>query len=158
MFINKKAQFFGGGMGGSRPSLFLTVSLGLLGLAIGASAIVSSIGMSVPIPSLIYSPIVVKVLIVLAGLLLLIRSFTIMRTASMLNPGSTGITSLIAGILLAIIGTLPLLNDLNLLTFLPFVAKLTIPPVVLGAVLAGYGLWLLVVSFKLFRLRSMGYA
>lgn len=157
MFLNKKAQFFGG-VGGSRPSLALTVIAGLVALGIGGLALLSNIGMEVPLPSLVYSPIVVKVLIVIAGLLLLLRSFTIMRTASILQPGATGLTSLIAGILLAVIGAFPLLNDLSLLSFLPFIPKLTIPPVVLGAVLAAYGLWLLVVSFKIFRLRTMGYA
>ena len=146
-------------MGGAgRPSLALTVLLGLIGLAIGVLSILASSGMNVGIPDFIYNPLVVKILIVLAGLLLLLRSFTIMRTASILNPGATGITSLVAGVLLAVIGALPLLYDLNLLSFLPFIPKLTIPPIVLGAVLAGYGLWLLAVSFKLFRLRSMGYA
>ena len=146
-------------MGGAgRPSLALTVLLGLIGLAIGVLSIMTSSGMNVGIPDIIYSPLVVKILIVLAGLLLLVRSFTIMRTASILNPGATGITSLVAGVLLAVIGALPLLYDLNFLSFLPFIPKLTIPPIVLGAVLAGYGLWLLAVSFKLFRLRSMGYA
>lgn len=155
MLLSKKAQFMGGG---GRPSLALTVLLGLVCLVIGGLAIASSIGVNLGIPQLVYSPIFVKILIVLAGLLLLVRSFTIMRTASILHPGATGITSLVAGILLAVIGALPLLYDLNLLSFLPFIPKLTIPPLVLGAVLAGYGLWLLVDAFKLFRLRSMGYA
>lgn len=157
MFDNK-AQFFGGGMGSSRPSLALTILGGIICLAIGALAVAAALSMALPVPALVYNPIVVKVLIVLAGLLLLIRSFTIMRTASILTPGATGLTSLIAGILLAVIGALPLLNDFGLLSFLPFITKLTIPPIVLGFVLAFYGLWLLVVSFKLFRLRSMGYA
>lgn len=155
MFLNKKAQMMGGG---SRPSVALTVFLGLIGIVIGGLAIVSSLGMVLPVPAMVYNPLVVKVLIVIAGLLLLLRSFTIMRTASILNPGSTGISSLVAGILLAVIGVLPLLYDFNLLSFLPFIPKLSIPPVVLGVILAGYGLWLLVDAFKLFRLRSMGYA
>lgn len=155
MLLDKKAQFMGGG---SRPSLALTVLLGIIGVVIGGLAIVSSLGMSPPVPAIVYNPLVVKVFIVLAGLLLLLRSFTIMRTASILQPGATGIGSLVAGILLAIIGVLPLLYDLNLLSFLPFIPKLSIPPIVLGIILAGYGLWLLVDAFKLFRLRSMGYA
>ena len=156
MLLNKKGQFMGGGS--SRPSVALTVFLGLIGIVIGGLAIVSSLGIVLPVPAIIYNPLVVKVLIVIAGLLLLVRSFTIMRTASILNPGSTGIGSLVAGILLAVIGALPLLYDLNLLSFLPFIPKLSIPPIVLGIILAGYGLWLLVDAFKLFRLRSMGYA
>ena len=156
MLLDKKAQFFGAG--GSRPSLLLTVVLAALCLGIGTLATLSSIGTAVPLPEFLYSPIVVKVLIIIAGLLLLVRSFTIMRTASILSPGATGISSLVAGVLLAIIGALPLLNDFGLLYFLPFIPKLTIPPVVLGVVLGAYGIWLFVVAFKLFRLRSMGYA
>lgn len=88
----------------------------------------------------VFSLTVTKIALLIGGLFLLYDSL------QMKNPltGMVKGTSILTGLLLAIIGAIPLLIDLGWLNKqLPFIATLTINPVILQGLLVFFGLYLI---------------
>lgn len=89
------------------------------------------------IPGFLGNELALKVFLLLAGLLLLYDSFNL-RTAE----GHIKITSILTGFLLAFLGAFPLMNQVRMLDFLPFVIELSLNPAVLAGLLLFYSLYL----------------
>ncbi len=138
--------------GGTGIKLWVSLALGILFTLMGIVATLSFFGINLPLPISLISDTVVEISLVVAGLLLFVDSFSIRTPMGLVKWGS-----IIIALLLAIIGALPLLIKNNLLGFLPFLVKLTIPPIVLNVLLAFYGLYLLFTVTQLFRARAMGF-
>lgn len=88
----------------------------------------------------VFSLTIIKVALLIGGLFLLYDSL------QMKNPltGMVKGTSILTGLLLAIIGAMPLLIDLGWLNKqLPFIATLTVNPAVLQGLLIFFGLYLI---------------
>ena len=90
--------------------------------------------------NLIYSTLVVKICLIIGGLLLFISSFTLARTNRRFMP-------IITGIVMAALGALPLAMDYGIVTFVMF----SIPETVLSGLLAAYGLYLIYLSYRIYR-------
>ena len=96
----------------------------------------------------LFSLMIIKIALLAGGLILLYDGF------QMKNPltGMIKITSIIAGLLLAAIGAIPLLIELGWLNKnLPFIATLNISPAILQGLLVFFGLYLLYDSYILSR-------
>jgi len=138
--------------GGSTAKLWLSFLLGLLFAALGVVSALAYLGVMLPIPAIIMSPLVIKISLIIAGLLLFVDSFSV-RTMT----GQVKFASILIALLLAVIGAIPLLLDYKLLGFLPFVIEFTIPPIVLSIVLAIYGLYLVFTAVQLYKTYAMGF-
>lgn len=138
--------------GHSGIKLWISVIAGIIFVAIGVIASMSYLGINLPIPAIALSAEVIEISLVVAGLLLFIDSFSIRTQMGLVKWGS-----IMIAILLAAIGAIPLLIKYQVLGFLPFLLELTIPPIVLGILLAFYGLYLLFTVTQLFRARAMGF-
>ena len=103
-------------------------------------------------PTGFLTALVVKILLVVAGLLLLIDSFKV-RTMM----GATKFSSILLGLIMAFAGAIPLLIDYKMIGFLPFLMNLTIPSFVLSILLAVYGLFLMVRAIQLYKSHAMGF-
>lgn len=84
-----------------------------------------------------------EILIALGGLFLFYDSFSI-------GHNITKLLSILAGILIALLGLIPLLIELNLLTMLPFIAVLKINTLMLQSILIIFGLYLMIDSFIMY--------
>ncbi len=96
----------------------------------------------------VFSPFVIKIALLVGGLMLLYDGLQIKNPMTGMVKG----TAIIAGLVMAIIGALPLLIDFGWLnSYLPFIATLTISVQILEGVLAFFGLYLLYDGFMLSR-------
>lgn len=113
----------------------------LAALVFGASA-VSAFGtyfsINVFIPSFLGNELALKIFLLLAGILLLYDSFNVRTLA-----GRIRLSAIIAGFILAFLGAFPLLHQLGLLDFMPFVVEFTLNSAVLAGMLLFYSLYLL---------------
>ncbi len=119
-------------------------------LVFGAAAI-SALGPKLNLnigfmPSFLGSDLTLKVFLLLAGILLLYDSFSFHS-----QSGNLKISSVLAGFLLAFLGAFPLLDQLGMLDFLPFVVELNLSSAVLAGLLLFYSLYLLWDVYLLFR-------
>lgn len=96
----------------------------------------------------IFSPMIIKVALLVGGLMLLYDGFQIKNPMTGMVKG----TSILGGLLLAAIGAIPLLMDLGWLNkSLPFIATLNIPIAVLQGLLVFFGLYLIYDAYILSR-------
>lgn len=134
--------------------LWITFLVGILFCTLGIFATMFALGVQLNavtfIPGFLYSALVTKIALIIAGLLLLYDSFS-MRDWS----GRVRATSIIAGLVMAFIGAFPLLLDYGLLNSLPFIVNLAIPDVVLSVLLSFYGIYLIIYFFKLYGVLKM---
>ena len=144
--------------GAGTIKLWITFCLGLLFTVLGIFSTLFSLGVELDavsaIPGFLYSAMVTKIALIIAGLILLYASFSMRDLLSY----RIKTTSVIAGIVLAFIGALPLLIDYGLLNdSLPFIVNLSIPNLILSLLLAFYGVYLIISFFKLFGVyKSVG--
>ena len=95
-------------------------------------------------PITFFNDIGVKILLLIGGIFLLIDSFTISSRSSKAT-GTRGFLGILMGVLLFVIGALPILIEYELLNFLPFfVEKMNIDIMILAGVLVFYGGYLIV--------------
>ncbi|MFH1065571.1 MAG: hypothetical protein V1734_03650 [Nanoarchaeota archaeon] len=139
-------------MGGGTGKIWFSLLLGFFLLIFGGAATLAFFGIFLPVPTGFMTALVVKILLVVAGLLLLIDSFKV-RTMM----GATKFSSILLGLIMAFAGAIPLLIDYKLAGFLPFLMNLTIPPFVLSILLAVYGLFLIMRSIQLYKSHAMGF-
>ena len=129
----------------------LSFIVGAIFLVIGGTATLSSFGIGLlKLPALVHSIVVMKYSLLVGGIMLLIDAFTI-RSMHTFMPSFGNI---ILGAILGFLGVLPLLLDYNLLGWLPFAIKFSIPNVVLSALLTVFGLYLLISAIKLTRTQA----
>lgn len=128
--------------------IILSFIFGIIVTALGILGVVSSLGFVLPIPTFVTSIIVLKVVLALAGIMLLYDSFK-------MGYGFNMILYVLAGVLLFVLGVLPFLVDFHLLGFLPFAVDLAVSPLVLGSALIAYGLYLVVNAFKIVKIYRM---
>lgn len=110
--------------------------LGFLSILLGGIPLLIYLGISISIPATIFNEYLIKGFLVIGGFFLLyyaIATSTLSKNAFL---------TILAGFLMAIIGLLPVLIDLKLLNFLPFIATLDIPIQVLEALLVFFGFYL----------------
>jgi len=138
--------------GGTGIKLWISLALGILFTVMGVAATLVYFGMNLPLPVSLVTATVVEISLVVAGLVLFIDSFSIRTPMGLVKWGS-----IIIALLLAAIGAIPLLVKYSMLSFLPFLVKLTIPDIILNILLAFYGLYLLFTVSQLFRARAMGF-
>lgn len=128
----------------SRSKLSLLV--GILCVLIGVIPLLPYINLVIPgitdINVDIYDTIV-KIALFVGGIFLLYDSFAV---RSMMTGRIKG-ASVMAGLIVAVIGVFPLALQLKLLNFLPFVTSLNIPSVVWYALLVFYGVYLIIDAF-----------
>ena len=138
--------------GGTGLKLWISLVLGILFAVMGVAATLVYFGINLPLPVSLVTATVVEISLVVAGLVLFIDSFSIRTPMGLVKWGS-----IIIALLLAAIGAIPLLVKYSMLSFLPFLVKLTIPDIILNILLAFYGLYLLFTVSQLFRARAMGF-
>ncbi len=117
----------------SRRSLY-SFFFGIIASAVGILPFLKMYG-QLPIPFW-DTPLPAEILLVFGSTLILMDSFR-RRT----EPSNK--ISILIGILIALVGLLPLLLRFNLLKSLPFVIELIIPPLYIYALLAFFGVYLL---------------
>lgn len=139
-------------MGGGTGNIWFSMIFGFALLVFGGASTLAFFGILLPVPTGFLTALVVKILLVAAGVLLLVDSFKV-RTMM----GATKFSAILIGLVLAFAGALPLLIDYNLVGFLPFLMKLSIPPFVLSILLAVYGIFLVVRSIQLYKAHAMGF-
>jgi len=100
------------------------------------------------IPDFLGNDLALKIFLMLAGVILLYDSFSLRSSG-----GHANISSIIAGFVFAFLGAFPLLNQLGLLDFLPFVLKLTLSPAILAGLLLFYSIYLIWDTYLLIRTR-----
>ena len=94
----------------------------------------------------IFSPIVIKVALLVGGLMLLYDGLQIKNPMTGMIKGTTILT----GLVLAIVGAIPLLIDLGIMSkYLPVIATLNIPMGVMQGLLVFFGLYLIYDAFML---------
>lgn len=140
------------GHGGTGLKLWISLALGVLFAVMGVAASLAYFGVNLPLPVSLVTATVVEISLVIAGLLLFVDSFSIRTPMGLVKWGS-----IVIALLLAAIGAIPLMVKYQVLSFLPFLVKLTIPEIVLNILLAFYGLYLLFTVTQLFRARAMGF-
>lgn len=101
------------------------------------------------LPSYFFNDIGLKILLLIGGIFLLIDAFTISSRSGMYGGGMYGARSgnfigVIVGVLLAVVGALPLLIEYKVLNFLPVLLVLNSNPLILAGLLIFYGGYLLV--------------
>ncbi len=96
------------------------------------------------IPDALFNPIVLEVLIAVGGIFLLYDSFNI-------GHGRTKFLAVLLGLLLALLGLVPILIQFELLGFLPFIAALKINKITMELILIFYGAYLVVDVFVMNR-------
>lgn len=132
--------------GMTRGRATLSVLIGIICIAVGGTPLLK-LNISTTMPQL-FSPFIVKIMLLIGGLLLLYDSFQIKNPLTGMIKG----TSIIGGILLFIIGAVPLLIDTGILNKqLPFIATLSIPVTVLEGLLVFFGFYLLYDAYMLSR-------
>ncbi len=125
---------------------------GVLFTAIAGTAVLSSIGIgTIRFPDIVYSSEVAKYALLIAGILMFIDSFHIISMHTM----APSMMTRLFGLILALIGAFPLLMEHNLLTWLPFIPKMTVPSQVLNVMLLIFGIYLFINSFRLFRSHAL---
>lgn len=139
-------------MGGGTGKIWFSMLFGLFLLIFGGAATLAFFGIFLPVPTGFMTALVVKILLIVAGLLLLIDSFKV-RTMM----GATKFSAILIGLIMAFAGALPLLIDYKLVGFLPFLMNLSIPNFVLSILLAVYGLFLIVRAIQLYKSHAMGF-
>lgn len=139
-------------MGGGTGKIWFSMLFGLFLLVFGGAATLAFFGIFLPVPTGFMTALVVKILLIVAGLLLLIDSFKV-RTMM----GATKFLSILLGLIMAFAGAIPLLIDYKMIGFLPFLMNLSIPPFVLSILLAVYGLFLIIRSIQLYKSHAMGF-
>ncbi|MBU2638155.1 MAG: hypothetical protein KJ955_04225 [Nanoarchaeota archaeon] len=139
-------------MGGGTGKIWFSLIFGLFLLVFGGAATLEFFGINLPVPTFFLSDLVVKILLIVAGLLLLVDSFKV-RTMM----GATKFSAILIGLIMAFAGALPLLIDYKLVGFLPFLMKLSIPNYVLSILLAVYGIFLIIRSIQLYKSHAMGF-
>lgn len=141
-------------IGGGTGKIWFSMLFGFFLLVFGGAASLAYFGIGLPIPTgfLMGNGLVVKILLVVAGLLLLIDSFKV-RTMM----GATKFSAIIIGLIMAFAGALPLLIDYKLVEFLPFLATLSIPNFVLSILLAVFGIFLLMRTIQMYKAHAMGF-
>lgn len=126
----------------------LSFIFGLIFLILGGTATLSNFGISlIALPGFLYNPMITKFALLIGGILLFIDSFSI-KSFQTWMPSSSNI---LLGILTALLGAFPLALDYNLLSFMPFIIKFTIPPLVLSAILTLFGLYLCINCYRIYR-------
>lgn len=136
----------------SNGKALLSLLIGSIFTILGGTATLSNLGINlINLPFFLYDPTVTKFSLLIGGLLLLIDSFSIKSFQTFMPE----IGTILIGILLAIIGAVPLLLEYNLLNWLPFIIKFTIPAIVLSGILAFFGLYLMWSAVRLFRTAAM---
>ncbi len=134
--------------------LWISLGSGIVFFILGVFASLFAFGLELDavqfLPGFLYSALVTKIMLIIAGLILLYDSFS-MRD----SWGRIRVVPIIVGLLLAFIGAFPLMLDYGLLTGLPFIVNLAIPDFVLTLLLAFYGLYLIVSFFKLYLIYKM---
>lgn len=117
--------------------------------AAAVSALSANFGMSIKfLPVLLGDALALEIFLLLAGILLLYDSFSFHSLS-----GRIKISAVIVGLLLAFLGAFPLLNQLGMLNFLPFVLEFDLTPTVLAGLLLFYSLYLLWDIYMLLRSR-----
>ena len=139
-------------MGGGTGKIWFSLIFGLFLLVFGGAATLAFFGILLPVPTGFMTALVVKILLIVAGLLLLVDSFKV-RTMM----GATKFSSILLGLIMAFAGAIPLLIDYKMIGFLPFLMNLTIPSFVLSILLAVYGLFLMVRAIQLYKSHAMGF-
>lgn len=125
---------------------------GVLFTAIAGTAVLSSLGVgTLRFPDIVYSSEVAKVALLVAGILMFIDSFHIISMHTM----APSMMTRFFGLVMAFVGAFPLLMEFNLLTWLPFIPKLTVPDMVLNVMLLFFGTYLFINAFRLFRSHAM---
>lgn len=135
---NKKGWIYG------NNKSWYSLGFGVLCVILGGIPLLSWIGigaLSWSVGLFIFEDIVIKIFLVLAGIFLLVDSFNV-------DIRFGRFWSVVAGILLAVLGGVPLAIDYNLLNFLPFKLDLkSVPSFVFQALLVFYGIYLIVDAF-----------
>ena len=120
---------------------FYSLVVGGICIFLGLVPLLSELGIDLSfIPLVIFHPIIIKLALVLGGLFLLYDSLSV-------GIGIIRLVSMMAGVVLAFVGALPLLIELKLLRFLPFIPIVDISPWMLEGVLLFFGLYLVVDAF-----------
>ncbi len=130
---------------GMRSKRNLSLLFGIIFTIYGGAALASSLGVILPVPSLLFLQLIVEIALVVAGLLLLYASIGMIS----MQTGRMSLGSMVIGIVLAAVGGLPLLLRYSLLTFLPFEITFTLPPQVPAGLLVFFGVYLLATYKKL---------
>lgn len=94
------------------------------------------------VPIIFYEALLLKIALIIAGFLLLYAAF------SKLVYGLQKLFSIIAGIIIAFFGTVPLLLDYGII---PFEINFEISPLILSIVLIIYGVYLIISAQRLYR-------
>jgi hypothetical protein len=129
---------------GFRGSYLISGLIGLIFIALGGVPLLK-LKYATMLP-LIFSPTATKVSLLIGGVLLLYYGFRIKNPFTGMIKGA----SILTGLLLAIIGAIPLLVELGWFNkSLPFIATLNIPIGVLQGLLIFFGLYLLYDAFIL---------
>ena len=94
----------------------------------------------------IFSPLILKIALLVGGIMLLYAGLQIKNPLTGMIKGTT----ILAGLLLAAVGAIPLLIDLGWLNkYLPFIATLNIPLQVLQGLAVIFGLYLIYDAYLL---------
>ncbi len=139
--------------GHSGMKIALSAILSIVFLAIGIGSLITSFGLTLPLPAFLLTETFTEIALVAAGLLLFIDSFSARTPMGMIKTGT-----IIVSLLLAAIGAIPLLVRYKMLSFLPVLATLSIPPLVLSGLLVFYGLYMLFMVFQMYKAKAMGFA
>ena len=124
----------------------LSLIIGALCVLIGIIPLLTYVSISIPGVSDINVgtyDLIVKVALFVGGIFLLYDSFAVRNMMTGRIKGA----SVLAGIIMAVVGIFPLALQLKLLGFLPFVADLSINSVVWYCLLVFYGIYLMIDAF-----------
>jgi len=90
------------------------------------------------IPSFLGYPLALRIFLLLAGILLLYDAFSVRNF-----KGHVRISYILTGFIMAFLGAFPLMNQMGMLNFLPFVVEFTLGPTVLAGLLLFYSFYLI---------------
>ncbi len=131
----------------------ITLIAGLILGALGLMTFLKSINMPLQfIPtylSFLYNSLIIKVCLVIGGLILFTDSLSLAKKERKFTP-------IFIGLVLAILGAIPILLDYKLFDFLPITIAFKIPLSVLSGALILYGLYLIYTAIQLFRVIIVG--
>lgn len=123
-----------------------SILIGIICIILGGIPILK-LKIATTMPGL-FSPTIIKIALLIGGIFLLYDGFQIKNPMTGMIKG----TSIFTGLLMAVIGAIPLLVELGWLNkSLPFIATLTIPIGILEGLLIFFGLYLIYDAIQLSR-------
>jgi len=119
---------------------FSSFVVGVVFIVLGLLSVIGNFYDVSFLPVFFFEDLFLKIILVLGGLFLLYDSFKI-------GYGMMRVVSFFAGVLVFLIGFIPILIHFKLLNFLPYFATLTLPSEFIKGIVVFFGVYLVIDSF-----------